>query len=142
MTHSISTTSPEYSRAEMKAICDRKNAITERIRSVDSATARTAGATVDPNVFWAALALAASRKDLYDGLAHCRAIHDPTFVRVDALAMILDADAALVAELAQRADAAIDARCDDQIFWVWAYACSHDETWQILHEARAQLRRT
>jgi hypothetical protein len=139
MTHEITPEVSEYSRAEIMAICERKNAITERLRSVDPVAALEAPETVDPDVFWAALALAAGRKDLFDGLAHVRMFHEATPVRVDALACLLAADPVLVAELGVRVDAAIAERRHDEVFLVWAHACVDDDTWELLRVARHQL---
>ncbi len=141
MTQPFPTNSSEYSRAEMHAICERQRAIIDRVRSVNPLAALEAPDVVDPDVFWAALALVALRKDLYDGLAHVRAIHDTVQLRVDALACVLAADRDLVARLGARADAAIADRSADEIFLVWSHACIDDDTWEILRAARVQLRR-
>lgn len=131
---------PEYSRAEIQAICDRKNAITECVRAVDPVAALNADAEVDPDLFWAALALAATRRDLFDGLAHVRLLHDPRPVRVDALACVMAVDAATLLELGARVERSIAERSHDDVFVVWAHACTSDDTWEILRTARSQLR--
>jgi len=133
----LSESNPEqHHYHEMDMICARKNALTERIRSVDPLAALAAP---DLPIYWAALRLAATRKDIYDALAHVRCIHDPVSLRLDWLDAIVDVDPKVIAALEPEIEAAIAARRSHDVFVAWAHACHDDEAWEVLRAARTML---
>jgi len=135
----MSHTLPAVPNAEMDAICARKNTITERIRAVDPFVALEARFHVDDPTYWAALRLAAVRRDYYDALAHVRCTHESTELRLEWLDAIVDCEPWSVAQLESEIEFAIRHQLPHDAFIAWAHACIDDATWEALRTARRQL---
>ena len=125
-----------YPVSDIDMICARKNALTERIRSVDPIAMLDAP---DLPIYWAALRLAATRRDIYDAMAHVRCLHEPVSLRLDWLDQVVDVDPLVVEALEPGIETAIAARRHHDVFVAWAHACHDDEAWEVLRNARLTL---
>lgn len=126
---------PSY--PDMESLVARKNAITARIRAVNPVEALEARDRIPETTFWIALRLAATRRDLFDGLAHVRCLHERTEIRVEWLARVLESQESSIDVVA--IEAAIACGGSHPAFVAWAHACIDDEIWEVVSAARRIL---